>query len=78
MPFADITIINQGKYAALLLTDDDLYYQSPSVKDSHVYTPFTLSAKHWKFRGIFSREYWQNENMVTEELIRFITQNRVK
>ena len=78
LPFADITIINQDKYAALLITDDDLYYQSPSVKDSHVYTPFTLSGKHWKFRGIFSREYWQNENMVNEELIRFITQNRAE
>lgn len=74
LPFADITVIKDDKYAGLLITDDDLYYQSPSVKDAHVYTPLTLSSKHWNFRGIFSREYWQNEHSVTEELHRFITQ----
>ena len=77
LPFADITVVKDDQYAGLLITDDDLYYQSPSVKDSHVYTPFTLSGKHWKFRGIFSREYWQNSNNVTEELSRFISQTSV-
>jgi superfamily I DNA and/or RNA helicase len=75
LPFADITIVKDGKYSGLLITDDELYFQSPSIKDSHVYTPFTLSGKHWKFRGIFSREYWQNESMVTQDLTRFISQS---
>ena len=78
LPFADITIVKGGKYAGLLITDDDLYFQSPSIKDTHVYTPFTLSGKQWKFRGIFSREYWQNSNNVTEELTRFISQTTVE
>ena len=46
LPFADLTISKNQDYIGVISTDDDLYYQSPSVKDAHVYTPFTLSAKH--------------------------------
>jgi AAA domain-containing protein len=72
LPFADITISNKQKYLGVISTDDDLYYQSPSVKDAHVYTPFTLSAKHWKYKGISSRNYWQNEEATKEELRIFV------
>jgi hypothetical protein len=72
LPFADITVMQDGDYKALILTDDELYYQSPSIKDIHVYTPFTLSKKHWKFTGIFSRELWSNRKQVKETLLRFI------
>jgi AAA domain/Protein of unknown function (DUF4011) len=74
LPFADITISNDGQYLGVISTDDDLYYQSPSIKDVHVYTPFTLSAKHWKYKGIFSRNYWQNEEATKEELRVFVNQ----
>ncbi len=74
LPFADITISCDGRYLGVVATDDDLYYQSPSVKDAHVYTPFTLSAKHWKYKGVFSRNYWQNEAATKEELRIFVNQ----
>jgi superfamily I DNA and/or RNA helicase len=74
LPFADITISNNNEYLGVISTDDDLYFQSPSIKDVHVYTPFTLSAKHWKYKGIFSRNYWQNEEATKEELRIFVNQ----
>ncbi len=59
LPFADVTIKQEDRYEALLLTDDDLYYQSLSAKDAHVYTPFLLATKNWKFRRMYSREWWK-------------------
>ena len=74
LPFADITISSNSNYLGVISTDDDLYYQSPSIKDFHVYTPFTLSAKHWKYKGFFSRNYWQNREATEEELRIFVNQ----
>ncbi len=72
LPFADITVKEAELYKALLITDDDLYFQSPSIKDVHVYTPFTLSKKHWRFLGVFSREWWSHKNLVQETVLRFV------
>ncbi len=74
LPFADITIVCKGLYLGLIATDDDLYYQSPSIKDAHVYTPLTLSAKQWKYKGMFSRNYWLDPEATEEELRIFISQ----
>jgi len=78
LPFADITIKQDGYYLGLIITDDDLYYHSQSIKDLHVYTPFTLSAKKWKFRGAFSREFWNDKERVAEAIQRFIGQNKLE
>lgn len=74
LSFADITISDNENYLGVIATDDDLYFQSPSIKDIHVYTPFTLSAKHWKSKGVFSRNYWQNEEATKEEIRVFVNQ----
>lgn len=58
LPFADLTRKTADQYAGLLLTDDDLYYES-SPKDAHAYTPFALRLKNWPFQRIYSREYWR-------------------
>ena len=71
MPFSDLTVKSGDNYLGLILTDDDLYYQSISIKDMHIYTPFTLSAKNWKFIGIHSRDYWQDKEAIKERLLRF-------
>ncbi len=71
MPFADLTVKKGKKYLGLVLTDDDLYYQSISIKDMHVYTPFTLSFKNWKFRAFSSREYWHNKENIHAILLKF-------
>lgn len=72
LPFSDLTVKKGQDYLALLVTDDDLYYESPSIKDIHVYTPFTLSKKQWRFRGYFSREWWSHRDQVYETLMRFV------
>ena len=71
MPFTDLTVKAGEKYLGLILTDDDLYHQSISIKDMHIYTPFTLSAKNWKFLGIHSRDYWHDREAIKERILRF-------
>ncbi|MGA0557679.1 AAA domain-containing protein [Larkinella sp. VNQ87] len=60
LPFADLTRKTADHYAGLLLTDDDLYYES-SPKDAHAYTPFALRMKNWPFQRVYSREYWRGQ-----------------
>lgn len=76
LPFGDITLKEGDNYLGVLLTDDDLYYQNPSMKDAHVYSRFSLSKKNWQFKGIFSREYWSNKSDVEESINRFITHHK--
>jgi hypothetical protein len=71
MPFADLTLKTGEGYHGVILTDDDLYFQNVSSKEAHVYHPFTLAMKNWKFRGVFSREYWQDKGDVIGRLIIF-------
>ncbi|UII23128.1 AAA domain-containing protein [Fulvivirga ligni] len=78
LPFADLTVKSDDEHLGLIITDDDLYYQSISVKDLHVYTPFVLSKKQWDFKGIYSREYWSNREQVHELIYRFVNHNMAK
>ncbi len=77
LPFADLTIGQNGHYIGLIMTDDDIYYNSISSKEAHVYTPFTMQKKNWKYRMVFSREYWSDENRVKESLQRFVYHNKI-
>ncbi len=76
LPFADLSVIANGQqppeYIGLINTDDELYYQSESAKDRHAYHQFTLREKNWKFKTVYSRQFWQNEEGVKEELVRFV------
>jgi hypothetical protein len=72
MPFADLAIKSEGKYVGLVLTDDELYYQSVSAKEAHAYRPFLLSGKGWKFKGVFSREFWHDPKVVADRIGRLI------
>jgi DNA polymerase IIIc chi subunit len=58
LPFADLTVKSGDRYEGLVLTDDDLYYQSVSPKEAHAYLPAGLRAKGWPFRRVWSRQYW--------------------
>ncbi len=58
LPFADLTVKTDEEYGALILTDDDAYYQQAS-KQSHAYLPIALRARKWPFRRMWSREYWR-------------------
>jgi ABC-type uncharacterized transport system YnjBCD ATPase subunit len=60
LPFADLTVKSGERYEGLLLTDDELYFQSRSPKEAHAYLPIGLRAKGWPFRRVWSREFWRS------------------
>ena len=75
LPFSDLVLSRAGRYLGLILTDDDLYHQSISVKDSHVYQPLVLQDKGWRFLSVFSREYWMNPDETSERVERFASKS---
>ena len=78
MPFADLTVSHPEGYIGLVLTDDDLYFEAPSAKAAHVYTPYKLALKNWKYREVHSRDYWQNPDTIKESLQRFVNLNLIE
>jgi hypothetical protein len=56
LPFADLTVSRNGKYESLILTDDGIYFDSLSSKNTHGYLPLLLKQKSWKFERRWSRE----------------------
>lgn len=72
LPFADVTAKKKSKYLGLLLTDDDLYHNSISVKENHVYKPLVLSSKRWRFQWISSRDFWSKKEEVLDSVKRFL------
>jgi hypothetical protein len=61
LPFADVTVKDEQGYKGLVLTDDDMYYQSKSSKEPHAYLPLLLRRKNWPFQRVYSREYWMKK-----------------
>ena len=71
LPFSDITVkLSNNHYRGLILTDDNNYYTAVSVKDSHAYTPLMLEEKQWKYKQIFSRQWWQDKEKVREDILK--------
>lgn len=62
LPFADLTLMTDKRYESLLLTDDDLYFGSPSVKEPHAYLPMLLKTKNWPFQRVYSRRFWKSRD----------------
>jgi hypothetical protein len=71
LPFADITVKTGEYYEGFIQTDDDIYHQSISAKNIHAYVPLNMAEKNWKYKKIFSRDFWENKEKVKEEIIRF-------
>lgn len=74
MPFTDIAVTESGKYHAAILTDDQVYQSSLTVKEPHAYTPALLEKKHWEYHRVFSRNWWSNQQKTEDELVKFIYQ----
>lgn len=74
-PNMDLTIRDGKDYAGAVLTDDDNYHQSVSVKDAHVYRDFTLRQKKWPFIRVYSRQLWVDTEHVKERINRLISRN---
>jgi hypothetical protein len=72
LPFADISLKKGNEYLGLLLTDDDLYYSNPSVKDVYAYTPQLLRDKNWPYLRVNSRNFWNDPIEMQERITQFI------
>lgn len=72
LPFADITVRQNGAYQGLMLTDDDQFYNGVSVKDTFVYKPGLLQQKQWKHLFFHSRGFWLDKDKVREKMGRFL------
>ncbi|WP_185196717.1 AAA domain-containing protein [Pontibacter sp. Tf4] len=68
VPFADLTIVENGKYKAAFLTDDDLYYSHVSVRHSHADVPQLLQQRHWPYQKVYSRQFWADPAKVLNQL----------
>jgi hypothetical protein len=74
LPFADLVVKKENQFYGLILTDDDLYYESISVKDSHALIPQLLEQKNWKHTMVYSRSYWLDQDKFFNEVAKFVTQ----
>lgn len=54
----DLEFMENGEYAAGILTDDQRLFDAKSVKEAFVYHPNLLRMKNWNVIHIFSRQYW--------------------
>ncbi|MGJ3236653.1 AAA domain-containing protein [Marivirga sp.] len=75
LPFADLSFKDQEQYKGLLLSDDNLFYDNPSVKDIFAYTPFLLSKMNWPYIQIKSRNFWNDKEELMERVVQFVKRN---
>ncbi|WP_299704706.1 AAA domain-containing protein [uncultured Pontibacter sp.] len=64
VPFADLTLQEEGRYTGVVLTDDNLYFNQISVRHAHADVPQLLQLRHWPFQRVYSRQYWADKEAV--------------
>lgn len=74
LPFSDLAINQSNKLLGVVLSDDELFYSSLTVKEPYAYTPLLLASKHWKYHRLYSRNWWLDQDKVRLELSKFIYQ----
>ncbi|MFY0601177.1 MAG: DUF4011 domain-containing protein [Cyclobacteriaceae bacterium] len=72
LPFADLTMKSNGEYLGLVLTDDDLFYETLSSKEAYSYRYEHFQEKKWPYIQFFSREYWIDQTQAKKKLEKFI------
>ena len=72
LPYTDVNIMHDDKYLGVLLTDDERFEKSVSIKDAFVYTPALLERKNWKYKFVYSRQYWKDPVSLEQSLMLFI------
>lgn len=60
LPYCDFMVRRDNEYTALLLTDDDHYFETPSGKSAHALVPRSFQLRNWKFKMLYSRNFWAN------------------
>ncbi|HEY3429834.1 MAG TPA: AAA domain-containing protein, partial [Cyclobacteriaceae bacterium] len=74
LPFTDVLVQQGHDQLGVLLTDDQLYHTSPTVKEPHFYTPHLLQKKNWNYLRVFSRSWWMDREKTENELSKFTYQ----
>lgn len=77
LPFADLTVIERKANRGLVFTDDELFHDNLSAKQSHAYQVFHLAEKKWPNIRFYSREYWMNPDRMKERLKRFVERIKI-
>jgi Cdc6-like AAA superfamily ATPase len=72
LPFTDLMIEDGKKRLAAILTDDQSYCSSLTVKEAHIYTPDLLQQKNWNYYRLFSRTWWMDREAAENELAKFV------
>jgi superfamily I DNA and/or RNA helicase len=74
LSFTDISVkdTEKNRYSGLIRTDDEQYYESPSVKDIYAYQPSQLDQKGWPHTLIHSRQLWSHPADLGDKLRLFI------
>jgi hypothetical protein len=72
LPNADISILKENVHLGVVLTDDDRFNQSISIKDAFAYTPALLQRKNWGYRFVYSRQVWRDIEQLEQSLMLFI------
>lgn len=73
LPFADVSAQLENNHVGLILTDDELYRQNPSVKDLHASMLNLFEQKKWKHVRTYSRNYWQDQEKFFNEVAKFVS-----
>lgn len=73
LPFSDLTVIGSKEYKGLILTDDDLLFDTLTPKEAHCYRQAHFIEKNWPFIQFYSREFWANQEKTQEKMDKFIT-----
>ncbi|MBV6646915.1 MAG: DUF4011 domain-containing protein [Cyclobacteriaceae bacterium] len=68
LPFADLSVKQGDTYLGMIMTDDELFFDALSIKDSFVYQPALLSEKKWPTMKIDSRETWINWQHIEDRM----------
>ena len=72
LPNTYVNVVKDSAYLGVMLTDDERFRTSISIKDAFVYTPALLEAKNWKHRFVYSRQYWKDRTTLEESLMLFV------
>lgn len=72
LPHTDINIRKSDKYLAAILTDDERFQRSISIKDTFAYTPLLLKEKNWNYRYVYSRQLWKNRENLEQALMVYV------
>ena len=72
LPYADVTVKSHDEYKGLILTDDDLFYQTLSSKEAYAYRFNQLMDKNWQYVNFYSREHWIDDSKFDEKLNKFL------